>query len=974
MAEKNSEDLFPVDESASTASAGLDAGSNSLARTAASRSHQAKASADANAEPNTSANNDPSAGANQCRDAKPRTSESASASTNAQTKRTDANAGATAKSAENIDPKTATTNADAAVNASAGTPIRLTWVRTETRQRIGKRQVQSGKWPVTGGAKSSRFIFEAAQYPDLEAFGRDYAKRQKQGCWSIVAGDLRPGLDPTKSHARNGRNLVDAPRTTLTLDFDGLTPDEGGPALDVPDLIEPSQVALSRLPKAFEGAAHLFLPTSSTGLPVNAKGEPSNGCARFRMTFELTRPLTYAQQKRLAEQMKSRPGLGCIDISLYDKAMFEFVARPDFLSSVRDPAPNAVGMVEGERLDVDALIAEINLDLEAAKDAASATLARAPGAPPILPAPLEVLEPSLRAMAASIVNGPAFDERAHWVRHAHVLANVFGKDRGREHWYEFCDRWVGGDGNPIGNDPDEDKRVWDTLNESDKDVWDLCESARLHGGDRGWRSYCDFLITLFPDLPEAETEAELGAQKGPTWMRDMNALYAFVLDRPGVVLDLRGTDTAILQALSRREFDNIFANKFALVPAGKDKQGNKKFKRVSLSQAWWRHPLRREYATAGNYPIGREPRGALNLWTGLAVDPKQGKWPTIEEFLRDVICDSDPRSYDYLLNLMFWKIQNPTENPEVAISMQGKPGCGKGTFALNFARIFGSRRYQQFTRTEDATAKFNADFEGKVVLFYDEALFGHDPRLRGRLKGEITEPWLAIERKGVDRYHVRNIALRIVASNERAPIPIDLNDRRIFALSVSDAHAKDYAYFRALRAAIEGDEMAAFVADALAADLAAFEATRREPPKTKARARLAAATAKPHYEYLHLLLDGGRPVSNGLRWDAHLYPRVSPEPPEPWRHGQIIVGRDATHQDYLAWMREPQHRQPPINGTEFHDAMQEVLGPGCYHAQWVKRSKGKGKQDPFLLLASLRDCRAAFDAHVGFVNEWDDTP
>jgi hypothetical protein len=890
----------------------------------------------------------------------------------------DASASTTANSTENIEPRTATVYADAGVNAGPETPIRITWVRTETRQRIGKRQVQSGKWPVTNGAKSTEFIFEAEQYRDLEALGRNYAKRQREGCWAIVVGDLRPGLDPMKSHPRNGRKLVDAPRMTFTLDFDGLTPDEGGPALDGPDLIKASQVAISRLPRAFDGAAYLFLPTSSTGLPVNTKGEPSNRCARFRMTFELTRPLMYAQQKQLAKRLKARLGLGCVDTGLYDTAMFEFVARPEFLSNVCDPAPNAVGMVEGEKLNVDQLIAEIDLDLKAepAGVASSAAGQHTSTAVPALPAPFETLEPSLRALAASIVNGPTFDDRAHWVRHAHVLANVFGKDQGREPWYEFCDRWVGADGNPIANDPDEDKRVWDTLNESDKEVWDLCESARLHGGDRGWRSYCDFLIALLPDLPKAETEAELGAQKGPTWMREMNELYAFVLDRPGVVLDLRGTDTAILQALSLKEFDNIFANKFACVPAGKDRQGNQKLKSVSLSQAWWRHPLRREYATAGNYPTGREPPGALNLWTGLAVDPKPGKWPTIEEFLRDVICDCDLGSYDYLLNLMFWKIQNPTENPEVAISMQGKPGCGKGTFALIFARIFGSRRYQQFTRTEDATAKFNADFEGKVVLFYDEALFGHDPRLRGRLKGEITEPWLAIERKGVDRYHVRNIALRIVASNERAPIPIDLNDRRIFALSVSDAHAKNFAYFKALRAAIEGDEMAAFVADALAADLAAFEATRREPPKTKARARLAAATAKPHYEYLHLLLDRGRQVSNtlGLRWDPHLYPRVSPEPPEPWRHGQITVGRDAIHQGYLAWMRERQYRQPPINGTEFHDVMQEVLGAGRYRAQWVKRPKGKGKQDPFLLLASLRGCRAAFDAHVGFPNEWDDTP
>jgi hypothetical protein len=191
-----------------------------------------------------------------------------------------------------------------------------------------------------------------------------------------------------------------------------------------------------------------------------------------------------------------------------------------------------------------------------------------------------------------------------------------------------------------------------------------------------------------------------------------------------------------------------------------------------------------------------------------------------------------------------------------------------------------------------------------MVLFYDEVLFGHDPRLRGRLKGEITEPWIAIEPKGIDRYHVRNTALRVYTSNERASMPIDLDDRRVFALEVSNIHAKDLDYFSKLRAAIGGEELAAFVAEALAADLSAFETTRREPPKTKARAELAAATAKREHEYLYLLLDRGRPLIRPYDWNARRYPRMSPEPQDPWRDGQITVKRYAIYEDYVAWMRE----------------------------------------------------------------------
>ena len=459
--------------------------------------------------------------------------------------------------------------------------------------------------------------------------------------------------------------------------------------------------------------------------------------------------------------------------------------------------------------------------------------------------------------------------------------------------------------------------------------------------------------------PEMLDEIEDGG--GPEWLQGLNAHYAFIHDRPGAVFDLRGTDKAIVTLLSITEFNNRFANKFAVV-------GGKR----SISKRWFSHPRRREYMTAGDYPIGKEPKGALNLWTGLPIAPRPGPWPTIGEFLLKVICAGNAAHFDYLRNLLFWKIQNPTKNPEVAIALQSRQGHGKGTFGRMLERLFGSKRFQQFIRADDATAKFNADVEGKMVLFYDEVFFGHDRRLVGRLKGEITERWLPIEPKGVNRYHVRNIALRVYVSNEIAYIPIDLDDRRVFALEVSDVHAKVFAYFAKLTAAIEGDELAALVHDALAADLSGFESVRREPPKTKARARLAAATARPEEEYLAKLLERGEPLALTHLWRPQRYPRMASEPREPWRDGQVTVDRDMLFDDYLAWMRSRQARRPSVNSAEFHGIMQGILGSSRFCSRQVKEIGGGGRRRFVLLLASLDDCREAFDQHVGREHEWSD--
>jgi hypothetical protein len=371
----------------------------------------------------------------------------------------------------------------------------------------------------------------------------------------------------------------------------------------------------------------------------------------------------------------------------------------------------------------------------------------------------------------------------------------------------------------------------------------------------------------------------------------MNEVYAIIRDRPDAVFDLRGTMRGLVLPIKVASFHLLFANRTVKV-VGEDG----KIKAVSWSKLWLTSKRRREYLTVDDYPIGEEPRGTYNLWQGLAVKPKAGEWPTIKAFLFDVICAGAQADYDYLLNLVRLKVQNPTKNPEVAISLQGPQGIGKGSFGLFLQIIVGFKRYRLFGRPDDVASRFNADAEGKLVLFFDEAVFAHDPKIRGKLKSEITEDWITIEPKGINSYLVINRALRIFASNEAAPVAIDLDDRRLFVLRVAGVHANDVAYFKALRQAFDGEEMAAFVHDALEADLTAFEDTRRNPPKTKAKAELADVTARPEQEFLRELLERGKPPPEGeFHWGPRCYPREDPEPLDPWRRGKVTVERDAAH-------------------------------------------------------------------------------
>ena len=216
---------------------------------------------------------------------------------------------------------------------------------------------------------------------------------------------------------------------------------------------------------------------------------------------------------------------------------------------------------------------------------------------------------------------------------------------------------------------------------------------------------------------------------------------------------------------------------------------------------------------------------------------------------------------------------------------------------------------------------------------------------------------------------MRNRALRVFASNDAAPIAVDLDDRRVLVLEVADIHANDAAYFKGLREAFDGDEMAAFVHDALRTDLTEFESTRRNPPKTKAKADLADKTARPEQEFLRELLERGKPPGDGAYyWGPLRYPRMSPEPEDPWRDGRVTVERDAPHSAYLAWLKRAKPQARPVNAAELHRVFQQILGAAAFRSEKVR----VGKTSPrMIVVAGLDECRAAFDKHAGYKRDWD---
>jgi hypothetical protein len=830
-------------------------------------------------------------------------------------------------------------------------PIKLTFTRRFRGGFIGKRWVSPDVLETVAGGVE--WIDEEVECGDLDGVAREVKARAATGEWSVSLGSPREGLDPLKPHKHTAEYYSDAPSRLFCLDIDRLrVPRQLGLA---DKLEEAADYVVSLMPEPFKKAARLVLRTARTGSYL--------GLLWARIVFLLEEPRTLAEMKAVARgltnlpEFRPKPGSKPIDMGLYTLAHHIFISAPQCAPGVPDPGAKAAMFVKpGPPLDLDEAAKALGADL-----AQTTVRARTAGSPQagserrLLDVPEDQRERLLRDLVMALPNDLSRDE---WIGCLHAIHGASGgAPYGRDIALEFSARWSGG-----VDDPHESARVYDTLPAGEKGIdyltgWAVrvgtpAALAAVAAIDQARRDALEF-----PPLPGDDPCGNVPpsgnvpphAPVDPI-MAKMNEEWAFIRSRPSGVFHLKK-----LRMFKWPDFDSCYANRFA--PGGG--------RRRTWAKHWREHPDRREHEDIGLYPKDGTPKDCFNLFNGLAVQPQPGAWPKFKSYLSQVICNGDPKAFETLRDLVYWKIQNPTEPPEIAVALIGPPGIGKTKLAQILARIFGENWFVHHVNPEAAASHFNAELESRMLVFYDECFFGHDPKIKGRLKSLITSPTLMIEPKGFDRYSARNSLMVMFASNETAALPIDGDDRRVLVLNVSNAHAEDHAYFGDLDAALDGGELAAFTHDALLADLTGFN--RRALYRTEARSELAAATASPEAEFVMQFLEEGR-----LRGD--LWPRgqQNPNMANPWTTGEVAFDGDALHEQYLVFMDRKHKGKPRRNKAELVGAFRRALGDALLRWKQMKIPGSGGKRASRYIVASLTDCRAAYDKRHGRSLEWPD--
>ena len=344
-----------------------------------------------------------------------------------------------------------------------------------------------------------------------------------------------------------------------------------------------------------------------------------------------------------------------------------------------------------------------------------------------------------------------------------------------------------------------------------------------------------------------------------------------------------------------------------------------------VARLWLTSPKRNQWKDADYFgPNDPAPEGYLNLYHGLAIQPKKGTWDKLAGFLLNIICDRDDKAYDYLIKLIWWKVQNPTIRTEIALILLGLPGIGKGTFAYIFELIFGSL-YVHFTEPDQISNQYNTLLMGRVVAFYDEVVYGHDPRIKTKLRGYITEESLTMEPKFVSPFQIRNMLFNIFASNEIAAAPLDANDRRAVVLEPSRDKKINLDYFADLKDAMRSGEVAAFVHDALAADLTEFAKVRRKTITTVAKAKLALVTGNDAETFFYHLLERQRLPGFVQSVDAIKGEEKPGTKMGLWLTETVHFRRAALYEAYMEYAQREHRARKWVNSDEFWGVITRIV-------------------------------------------------
>lgn len=239
----------------------------------------------------------------------------------------------------------------------------------------------------------------------------------------------------------------------------------------------------------------------------------------------------------------------------------------------------------------------------------------------------------------------------------------------------------------------------------------------------------------------------------------------------------------------------------------------------SFLDKWIKDPKRRAYDRVDFFPnVEKCPPSVYNLFKGFRAEKYEPAEPMspecIAELVRPIIVHVDyltKGNSGYFLKVFANIIQHPDRKAQVAMLIRDMGnllheggGTGKNLLIEFYGHeIIGEDYCIVIGDNKELYNNFNSQFEGKLLVFVEEACSKDNHSNNDTLKSRITSRRSNINKKMVAQYTVNDFANYIFTSNNINPLPIRQGDRRFAVFDTDPVKRGDVAYFSSLVAHLE---------------------------------------------------------------------------------------------------------------------------------------------------------------------------
>lgn len=334
----------------------------------------------------------------------------------------------------------------------------------------------------------------------------------------------------------------------------------------------------------------------------------------------------------------------------------------------------------------------------------------------------------------------------------------------------------------------------------------------------------------------------------------------------------------------------------------------------SAAEKWLGHHDRRSYRRLVFVRPERAEPTDLNLWSPIPCEPVAGDVSLIVELIWN-LSGGIQASFDYLLDWCAHLVQMPDDKTAVIPVLIGRQGTGKSMFAEGILGGIMGPLSIVFQQCSDIMNQFNLDQSRKFLTILDEASWGGDERLVGRLKALSGSPTMTVEEKFGGRYSMNNYSRYIITSNNANAVKVETGNRRYLIMESTGVMSPEF--FDQLGPLVEsGEASRRFYEYLLRRDISEFR------PKTfPAHVDTQGALAK-----LMSMSEIGKFIST-LLFD---------QPLAIWeksKSGKWFVSRKALFNAYTAWASQYGKRRTyeTLTLTGFSSAVCDVFGRDVWH-------------------------------------------